>query len=211
MIATDRLVSVTMAGSPAERIEPVTLEEAKTQLRVTSTSEDAHIRHLIAAARGWFEEYSGRQTVDAVFDYRCTPQGLTVELPRAPLSEVLDVSVTAPAGSETVIAANTYRVVLSGEPTGSPSSILFDPFCPPGRVERLNGPWPTGELRIRRRCGYGATAESMPALVKAMISLLVGHLYRNRAEVTAETLMALPLGADIVMRGFKYDAFVVAR
>jgi uncharacterized phiE125 gp8 family phage protein len=39
--------------------DPITLEQAKAQLRVTGTSEDALIQDQIAAAAAWVEDYTG--------------------------------------------------------------------------------------------------------------------------------------------------------
>lgn len=43
--------------------EPLTLDEAKAQLRVTGDDDDALIEAAIADARGWIENYTGR-TID---------------------------------------------------------------------------------------------------------------------------------------------------
>jgi uncharacterized phiE125 gp8 family phage protein len=213
MIAIDRLVSVTMAGSPAVRVEPITLERTKKHLRVTSNSEDDLIETWIAAARAYLEEHAGRQTIDAMYEYTMVPRGRRIELPRAPLAQVLSVvSVDAESGAETLIDPTSYRVDLSGVASGSPTSQAFDAYCPPGAIELLNGStWPSSAVRITRVCGYGTTPEQMPSLIQAALYTLVGHFYRNRAEVTAESVMALPMGADLIIKGLKYDALVVQR
>lgn len=210
MIPTDRLVSVTMTGSPVTRVEPVTLAEAMQQLNIAlSLGDDAVIAQAIAAARAWFEEYTGRQTITAIYDYRCVPQGPVIDLPRPPLQAVLDV-IVRDGSTESVLDTSEYRVVPSAETVGSPGVALFDPFCPPGQVEILSGTWPTGEIRVRRRCGYGDSADTMPGLVKSTLLFLIGHLYRNRAEVTGENVQQIPMGAEMLIRGFKYAALRVA-
>lgn len=213
MIATDRLVSVTMQASPAERVEPITLARTKQHLRVTSDSEDDLLRAWIGAARAYLEEYAGRQTIDAIYEYTTHPIGRTIELPRAPLAQVLSVvAVDADTGLETTLNPSTYRVIPSGVPVGSPASVAFDAYCPPGAIELLTGStWPTGTIKVTRRCGYGDTPEQMPSIIQAALYALVGHFYRNRAEVTAESLTQLPLGAELIVKGLKYTALVVQR
>lgn len=213
MIPIDRLVSITMSGgSPDARVEPVTLAEARKQLNDPPSSDNDLIEGYIAAARAFFEDIAGRQTIDAVWEYTCYPTGRIVELPRAPLVDVISVTARDAFGAESTLDPSAYRVVLSGVETGSPATIELDPFCPPGRVElALGGIWPTGETRIRRRCGYGTTSESVPKLIKSALYFLIGHFYRNRAEVTAENLTQLPMGAEALLRGFKYSAMPVLR
>lgn len=212
MIPTDRLVSVTVSGSPTGRVEPVTLVEARAQLNDPPISDNTLIEGYIAAARGLFEDLSGRQTIEAVWEYTCYPVGRIVELPRAPLLEVLEVVARDATGGESTLDPSTYRVVLSGVETGSPATIALDDFCPPGRIELAVGSvWPGPEIRVRRRCGYGTTPEQIPRLIKAALHFLIGHFYRNRAEVTAEAVMSIPLGAEALMRGFKYSAMPVYR
>lgn len=44
--------------------KPITLSEAKAQLRITHNAEDVHIDGLIAAATDWAQTYTGRILVD---------------------------------------------------------------------------------------------------------------------------------------------------
>ena len=50
--------------------EPVTVEEAKGPLRVTHSRDDDRLGDVIAAARQYFEEYTGRQIMPAVWRAR---------------------------------------------------------------------------------------------------------------------------------------------
>lgn len=213
MIPVDRLVSVTIAGegSPAElvRVEPVTLADVKKQLRVTSDSENDLISGYIAAARALFEEHAGRQTIDAIYEYTCRPLGCVIEIPRPPMTGLVEIVSRDLSGVEAVLDPTTYRVVLSGVASGSPASVALDAYCPPGRIELASGvTWPTGELRVTRQCGYGPTAADVPALIKSALYFLIGHFYRNRSEVSAEDLQSLQMGAEMLMKSFKYAGLV---
>jgi uncharacterized phiE125 gp8 family phage protein len=213
MIGQDRLVSVTLSGSPVERVEPVTRAEARVQLRQPPDSENGLIDGYIAAARAMFEEHAGRQTIDAVYEWTCYPRCRVIEIPRPPMTALVGVVSRDLSGSETEVDPSTYRVVLSGTASGSPASaVALDAYCPPGRIELLAGQqWPTGELRIQRRCGYGPTPGDVPPLIKSALYLLIGLLYRHRSEVTSGTLQKLPLGAEFLMGSFKYAGLVVTR
>ncbi len=48
--------------------EPVSLEDAKTHLRVDFDLEDANIRRYIAAARQWAEDFTGRSLITQIWE-----------------------------------------------------------------------------------------------------------------------------------------------
>lgn len=216
---SDMLVSVTMdGGSPAARLEPVALATAKKQLRFGSSAEDDLIGGWISAARTIFEEESGRQAVDAVWEYgmNCAPWQVRIELPRPPLADVVEITYDDVNGDAQTMDPTTYIV----EPSFL-SADAIDPYCAPGRVKLAKGAsWPAtnGEprsFRIRRTCGYGATIDAIPPLVQSMIYLLVAHFHRNRSEVfEAKTRggdQVLPLGAQALMGAFKYTALTLQK
>lgn len=211
----DRLVSITTSdGSPSTRVEPITLAEAKLHLRVTGTSEDTIIQGWIAAARAWFEEQTGRQIINAVWEYALDqpPAWSEIQLPRPPLTSVESVIYDDGDGNEITMSAAAYNVQKSGIFDGSPESGVLDDYCGCGSIQLPSGStWPTSSglaqsFRIRRVCGYGATADEVPGSIKAVLYLLVGHFYRNRAEVTVENVKEIPYGADAMIKNFKYRA-----
>lgn len=212
--SVDRPVSFTLSGSPSARVEPITLASTKLALKITSSSEDELLTIWIAAARQWFEDQTGRQIINASWEYAldCVPAWPRIELPRPPLIDVESVIYDDGNGNEVTVDPSTYNVLKSGIFDGSPSSGVLDPFCGCGAIESKSGStWPATSglgrsFRVRRTCGYGATADEVPGLVKGALYFLVGHFYRNRHEVTEKSLQTLPLGANELMLGFKYSA-----
>lgn len=53
--------------------EPLTLEQAKAQLRIVDESEDELISAAIVDARGWIENYTGRAFAEIVGDGEIPP------------------------------------------------------------------------------------------------------------------------------------------
>lgn len=212
----DRPVSFTMeAGSPSQRIEPITLDEAKTHLRVTHTNDDTFISALIAAARAVFEEQTGRQCIDAVWEYALdwAPYQRFIELPKPPMGPTVTVVYDDANGDQQTFDADSYvvfpsYVVSAGSPADDP---VIDPYCPCGRIELATGAaWPTmrtmaRSLRIRRTCGYGATSADVPELVKATIKLILTQLYVHRGDEATD----MPVGIDMLLRAFKWSALPI--
>jgi uncharacterized phiE125 gp8 family phage protein len=207
VLPIDRLVSVTVDDDGA-RVEPVTLDLVKLQQRLSTPAEDALLAIWIAAARAYFEETTGRATVDAVWELTITDP-ITVDaidVPRPPLVTV-DAVTSEVDGADAVLDPSQY-VVDPSRVDGAPA----DPFCPPGRITLASGArWPTGPIRIRRTCGYGATPAAMPAVLQAALCLYVGHLYAHREAVVGETLTAIPIGLEPLIQQFKWTAFDSAR
>lgn len=66
--------------------EPVTLVEAKTFLRLTSSSSDTLIQSLITGARNTIEKYLNRSLIPRVVQIECTHDGrFPLELPYGPV------------------------------------------------------------------------------------------------------------------------------
>lgn len=213
----DRPIGFTMeTGSPTQRLEPITLALAKLQARFPSAAEDLLLPIYLVAARTYFEEQSGRQCVDATWEYGLdgVPDERVIQLPRPPLASVVEVTYDDAAGAAQIFDAANYTVHESFDvPPGSPAQDpVIDPYCPCGRIELVAGAsWPVTSglarsLRIRRVCGYGATAEVMPLMIQAALLLLFTHFHRNRQEVVDVAQYQLPLGAQALISAFKWTA-----
>ena len=157
-------------------LEPVSLDEAKAHLRVTSADEDAYIASLITAAREWCEGFQQRayvtQTRKLVLDR--FPGGCAIYLPRPPLQSVTSIVYTDSEGAQYTVDADSYIVDTDAEP---------------GRIVLAYGAsWPSVTLRpaagveITYVAGYG-DASDVPQKVKQAMLLLVGHWYEQREAV----------------------------
>jgi uncharacterized phiE125 gp8 family phage protein len=186
-------------------IEPVDLDEVKKHLRFTPISEDTLIDTYIAMARTHFEEYTGRTCLDTLLEHRIEGFGPSViELPFPPLIEVVSVTYADGDGVDQVLADTAYVV---DTPTG--------PYARRGTVRpTVATSWPTplsdlGSVRIRYRAGYGTQPGDVPELIRGCLFFLVGHFHQHRAEVVDQakgSLSTLPIGAETIMRAFKYSA-----
>lgn len=197
------LESLTPTVAPA--VEPATLAEAKTHLRVDHDADDALISGLIAAARAAIEAQASctlvETTLAAAFDrfpcgegggywyrrYRSpwsfrTPSAGSgpIELPRGPLRQVLGITYLDADGVERTLDPSVYRVVSGRR----------------GRVEpKLDQAWPAtaplaGAVAITYTAGYATDAATLPPAAKPATLLLVGTLYEHRESVLVGTIAA---------------------
>jgi uncharacterized phiE125 gp8 family phage protein len=173
--------------------EPVSIEEAKAQLRLDDFVEDDLVEALIAAARSHLDGYSGilgralitqtwRQTFPA-FD----------EPLRLPLRPVASVS------SVTYYDANNASQTLSSAVYGLFADAL-------GSYVALK-PGQTFPTTYDRRDAVSVTfvcgESEAPAAIKQAMLLLIGHWYANReAVVIGGPAVELPMAVAALLRPF---------
>ena len=192
-------------------LEPVSLAEAKDQLRVTWTNDDALIARLIPASRKICETIGKVTCINTSFDmvddgfpftsgymardvrtfYRQFGGGVfpgvanfnagVITFPRAPVVSVTSVTYLDSNGASQVMASTAYRVI-----TGAPGRLGI----------AFGGMWPVtlpvvGAVTIRFVAGNGVNASTSPENVKQAILLYLTDLYENRGEVLAGNPVAL--------------------
>lgn len=163
---------------------PVTLEEAKTHLRVTSASEDALITAMIAAACDAVSEFSGRALRSETWEMWADRLCGTVRLPKSPataLSAVywLDdagVSQSRDVAEFTLIADDDWALVEPRPGYDWPSPVLT-------RVDAVG---------LRFVAGYA----TLPPALRAAVLMMLAHLYRNREAVAGGASVEVPMGVE---------------
>ena len=160
----------------APTVEPVTLTEAKAQLRVDWSDEDAQISSYILAAREYCEGFQNRALITQTWDlwlddWPCTDR---LKVPLPPLQSVTNIKYYDTDNVEYTLATAEYFV---------------DDKSEPGRVVLAYGKtWPSTTLRpangvvVRFVAGYGL-AVSVPQKVKQAMLLLVTLMYQKRLPI----------------------------
>ncbi|HMR01762.1 MAG TPA: head-tail connector protein [Candidatus Competibacter phosphatis] len=187
------MVSLDLVTAPAE--EPMTTAEAKSHLRVDSSSEDALIDAYVAAARSFYEEAIWRALITQTWALRLEqwPWGDSILLPRPPLQSVTSITYVDSDGDTNTMSSGDYTVYAQD----------------PGRVWLgYSKSWPSATLRpgpaitITFVAGYG-DAEDVQEIDKQAVRLILGHFYENREEVVAIpgiSLAQLPMAAQSIIR-----------
>ena len=190
-------MGLVLLTGPAE--EPVSVEEAKAHLRVSTAADDALIGSLIAAAREHVEARCRRALVTQVWDLYLDafPAGEEIELAMPPLRAVESVTFFRDDGTSGVMSSLEYVVDAVGEP---------------GAVVLAKGAgWPSAELRprngvrVRFEAGYGG-AEDVPRAIRQAVLLIVGALYENREQVIVAqgvNLALLPFGIEALLAPYR--------
>lgn len=145
-------------------IEPLTLNELKDRLRVTTCDFDSELSDLLTAARKQVEHDAHirliTQTVELSLDV--FPLGDTIELRQLPVQSVTSVKyVNDFDQTETTFSSSLYNVDTTSKPARI--TLLEDEDW-----EDTEPQWP-GAVTITFVAGYGSTAASVPVEAKLAI------------------------------------------
>jgi len=160
-------------------VEPVTLAEAKSHLRVDSNDSDAEIMAMVQAAREWVETYLDRTLVHTQWAMRMEELGDEIDLPRPPVATAsgytsVSVTYTLPTGETTTLPTESYRVDRYSTP-----GEIYPPYAstwPPNREDE-------NAVVVTWWGGYGASGKDVPASIRHAILMLIGFWFENRSSV----------------------------
>ena len=159
----------------------------------TNTTQDPELVAMITSARERCELATQRALLSQVWTLTLDrfPDTTFIELPKAPLIEVVHVKYLDTQGVQQTWASTNYTVEA---PAG--------PRCRRGRLSlKFSGVWPivldqAGAIEIRFECGYGESRSNVPSLLLQAMKLDVATMYANREDVVKGTIVtSLPNAA----------------
>lgn len=173
-------------------IEPVTLDEAKTHLRIENTADDALIMALIVAAREMAEQFTGRALITQTWTLYLDKFDTEIRTPLPPLQSVAEIKYTDTDGAEQILDPATY---------------IVDTKSKPGRIVSVDG-WPDTDttpnaVAVQFVAGYGSPGQ-VPETIKAAIRLMVADLYESRESyIVGTTAAPLPTTSETLLWPYK--------
>jgi uncharacterized phiE125 gp8 family phage protein len=159
----------------APAVEPLTLAEAKSFLRVAHGDDDAVIAALIAAARAHVETATRRALLSQAWRLvrGAWPADGRIAVTPAPLIAVTAARVRDEHGDARALDTAVFSFVAGAVP----ALISFAPWSVPVPGVAANG------IEIDVVVGHGATAADLPAPLVQAVRLLVAHWYEHRGIV----------------------------
>lgn len=181
-------------------VEPVSLDDVAAHRRLDSddTGQDSIVKILIATARRYAEDFTGRSFIERTF--RATmdgfpgglplltrggypdpfrlgqamlPESTILELGHGPVSSIATISYVDTSGSTQTLDSSQYVVDLSGG------------RC---RLQPAYGAaWPAtrpqlGAVRVDFTAGYGEDPEDVPEQYRHWMLVRIGTIFENREE-----------------------------
>lgn len=174
--------------------EPVTLAEAKAQMRVDHVSEDALITGLIRAATAEVEAQTGMALIAQ--NWRLALDGLppdgTVLLRKHPVRQILAATIYDTDGAASLVDLSR----CSADLVSRPARLHID--LPMTQLRRMNG------VEIDFATGFGEAGTDVPDHLKRAILVLVAHWFEFRAAYRAEDQpVSHPAGFDRLIAGYR--------
>lgn len=182
------------AVTAAPAVEPVSVSEVKSWLKITSSADDSIISSLIIAARQAAENYCNIKLISqTIAEYWSDfPDNRAELILRFPLvSSITSVAYVDTDGANQTFS--TYNADLSG---------VLSRLWPNAQTE-----WPaTNEqlkaVTIAYVCGY-ANAAAVPDAIKTAMYLTIGRWYENRED----TVKMLPTAAENLLNPYRVQLF----
>ena len=156
-------------------IEPLSLAEIKSHLRVDDSSDDEMLSTIIQVAREQVEDITRRALLTSTWDFVLQewPVENYIKLPYGNLQSVTSVKWKDTDGTETTLTPTTdYLVETNGENVGRV-------VLPYGEIWPSDTLYPSNPITIRFVCGWTA-ASLIPAKIRAACKLIAGDIYQNR-------------------------------
>jgi uncharacterized phiE125 gp8 family phage protein len=169
-------------------VEPITLAEAKSFLRVAHGDDDGLITSLVAAARAHVETATRRallaQTWRIVRD--AWPAGGRIAVTPAPLIGVVAARIRDEHGEPHALDTAAFSFVAGAVP----AELAFVPWSLPSPGVDESG------IEIDVELGHGASAAAVPPQLVHAVRLLTAHWYEHRG-ILASGQAGAPLPVSI--------------
>lgn len=173
---------------------PVSLDAAKSHLRVDFSQDDTLIVSLIETARDFVENVLGRSLINQSWEATLErfPYSPRIVLPIAPLQSVTSVAYYDSDGAAQTLSSGVYEVLKDDVIPGCIELIPMQEW--PSTQERINA------VTVTFVAGYGATVTTVPSAARQAMLLLIGHWYKNREATDTAVPKDIELGVGCLLR-----------
>lgn len=176
----------------APSVTPISLADAKTQMRIESSDDDAYITRLIDVAVAYTDARGalGRAMITQRWAQSFYEHDNRVYLKIVPAKTLVSI---------------TYYDTSNVLQTATISDYLLVTDDDWAYVEPVSGKvWPSvynraDAIKINFDAGYGADATNVPQHVRHALFLLVAHWYENREEASDKALQSIPFGFEMLL------------
>ena len=179
-------------------IEPVTLEEFKSYLRIEGAGEDRELVDLIEEARQWIEDQTGLALITqtwllsldrwprgesewwdgtrqgSILELHSTAGSAPIEIPRFPLQSVTSVTTYASDGTSTVVDVAATFDVDTNQTKGRVTPKDTVVWSPDLRQ--------TNAIEVVYLSGYGDTEADVPRPLRRAVKQVAAGLYTHRGD-----------------------------
>lgn len=178
-------------------VEPISLEETKSFMRIDGSDDDILINSLIAAARIYIETTMGLIMISESWSYYIDkwPNKSVIYMPLSPIISVDEIRIhSSPSSYETLEAEHYQADIYSNHPR---IKILNTPSTTP-LASSLN------QIEIQITAGFGDQISDVPSDLKQAMLMLVTHWFEKREPIGyGGTFVKVPVAIEAILSNYK--------
>ena len=155
--------------------------------------QDGLLEGFLRSALAAIEARTGKALIERTFSWSVTRwrDGVEQGLPIAPISAIVDVSVTDVAGAETVVDPTRYTL----RPDMQRPVLVARSGCLPAISQG-------GAVKVSMLAGFGPEWSDLPADLSQAVLLLASHYYEYRHEVQYDG-GCMPFGVSALIERYR--------
>lgn len=178
----------------APAAEPISTAEAKTQARIDISDDDTYVDTLVASARSYVENITGRQIITATYNLYLPYFPEKIILPKPPLSAVNSINYIDENGNSQLLSSSIYTVNANR----TPGEI----------VPAYEQSWPStrgvpNAVTVNFDCGYGSAGSDVPEDLVHAMKLLISLHYDDRSGEAEVPRAVRQLTSNYDIRGYR--------
>jgi uncharacterized phiE125 gp8 family phage protein len=190
----------TLELSTGPSIEPVTVAEAKSHMRVDDATDDTLIGNYIVAARRWAERFTNRQFIEATWKLHMPQFPEEIRLPLPPTSSVTSIVYIDTDGNTQTLDSGEYQTNLKTEPA------LIKPAYSTSWPDIRGGDY--NSVTVTYVTGYGTATTDVPEDIRTAIRILVSHFYEAREPIiVGSAISVVPRSVDALLWPYRVEIF----
>jgi uncharacterized phiE125 gp8 family phage protein len=176
-----------LVSSPAT--EPITLDDARTHLNLTTGDFDGFLAGLVTAARELVEKEINGSVITTGFNYYPDCFGFPVAISKGNILAVSAVSYRTQDGQWHDLDNTLWDF----------TSYSREVFLKPNATYTTGSLYPRHPMRISFTAGFGATRQQVPAAIKHAVKIILSHLFEHREDGMSE----MPFPARMILSHYQ--------
>lgn len=180
-------MTVTYTRTAAPTVEPVSLEWARDNLRLTDDIEDLLLAQRIMTAGEMVEEMMGKQLITQTWQRVSPGASDRIEIAKTPVQSISSISYQDQDDATQTLTVSDFYLYASED------RAYLEP--------KSTAQWPVfydreDSLTITFVAGFGDAESDVPETAKQAILLLCSHWFENRQVMTDARMMPMPFGVE---------------
>lgn len=159
---------------------PITVAQAKDELRIDTSDHDTRLTRYVAAATAFVQAMTGTRCVTQTVDMKCDDWADLSALPLGPVQSITSLTYVDTAGATQTVSTDVYEARLTGL---APHLVLkFQQFWPVAQFG--------SQITVRAVVGYTAVPDDMQSALLVLVRAMNDDGGVDAVQPTVAALLA---------------------